>query len=120
MVAELRVLVGDDREDIATSLLAWLKLEGHEGRIALDGKQALAIARGFGPSCMLLDISMPGMDGRDVARQLRTTYGAGLVLIAITGWQDSALRTTGVFADFDYYLRKPIDLDLLAKILSPD
>ena len=112
-------MVVDDNEDVSASLSAWLRREGHDVRIALDGRQALAIARGFAPSCVLLDISMPGMDGREVARELRVAYGMEMVLIAITGWQDPALRTTGVFADFDHYLRKPIDLDLLAKILTP-
>jgi DNA-binding response OmpR family regulator len=119
MTRGLPVLVVDDNEDVSASLAAWLRFEGHDARIALDGRQALVIAREFAPACVLLDISMPGMDGREVARELRAAYGTELVLIAITGWQDAALRTTGVFADFDHYLRKPIDLDLLARILTP-
>ena len=118
MISGLRVLVVADNEDASDSLSACLRLEGHDVRIALDGRQALLIARAFAPSCVLLDISMPGMDGREVARNLRAAYGMALVLIAITGWGDPELRMTGVFADFDHYLRKPIDMNLLPKVLS--
>ena len=118
MSTGLRVLVVDDNEDVAASLSTWLKLEGHDVRTALDGRQALIEAREFTPSCVLLDISMPDMDGREVARVLRAAYGQDLVLIAVTGWEDPSLRTTSMFADFDHYVRKPIDLELLGKILD--
>lgn len=119
MSTGLRVLVVDDNEDVAATLSAWLTLEGHEVRTALDGRQAVADSRDFSPSCVLLDIGMPGMDGREVARVLREEHGQAIVLIAITGWDDEGLRTTKMFSDFDHYLRKPVDLAQLGKILAP-
>jgi CheY-like chemotaxis protein len=65
------VLVVDDNEDAADSLAALLQLSGHEVFVAYDGQQALEVAEQVRPDVVLLDVSMPRMDGHEVARRLR-------------------------------------------------
>lgn len=119
MTDSVRVLVVDDVEDLATTLAAWLKLDGYEVRFATNGPEALAAAQDFMPECVLLDIDMPGTGGIEVARQLRELHGHNLVLVAITGWGDEGLRVSNLFADFDHYMRKPVGLAALNKLLPP-
>jgi len=113
------VLVVDDAEDVAAAMATAVELDGYEVRIATDGQQALAIVHDYVPECVLLDIDMPGMGGIEVARQLRTLYANDVVLIAVTGWGEEDLRVTPKFADFDHYLRKPVDPAAFRLLLPP-
>src|SRR5262249_41659879 len=63
----LRVLVVDDNDDAAEALAVYLEMTGHEVRTARDGPAALAAAREFRPAAVVLDVSMPGIDGCEVA-----------------------------------------------------
>ena len=119
MSKAFRVLVVDDAEDLAAAMATALKLDGYEVRTATDGQQALASMHDYFSECVLLDIDMPGMGGIEVARQLRTLYGSDVVLIAVTGWGEEDLRVSPEFADFDHYLRKPVDPAALQMLLSP-
>jgi PAS domain S-box-containing protein len=109
-----RVLVVDDNADSASSLALLLQMEGHEVMTASDGLAAIELAETFRPDTVLLDIGLPGMNGLDVARRLRTyESGAQLVLIAFTGWgQDSDRRATRE-AGFDAHMVKPVDFSEL-------
>lgn len=100
-----RVLLVDDNRDSADTLAMLLKVLGTEVKIAYDGKSALDALRIYRPSLVLLDIGMPGMDGYDVARQVRQiSEFCDLVLIALTGWgQDDDRRRTKE-AGFDHHL----------------
>jgi DNA-binding response OmpR family regulator len=70
------------------------------------------------PTAVFLDLGLPGLSGLDVARQLRRRAGAErLVLVAITGWGHEAYREQTRVASFDRHLVKPVDPDLLKKIL---
>jgi CheY-like chemotaxis protein len=71
-VVPKRVLVVDDNVDAATTLQLLLKSLGHEACAVYDGQQALVTALSFRPDVVLLDIGMPGLDGYEVARRLRT------------------------------------------------
>ena len=114
-----QVLVVDDEEDIAAAMATALKLDGYEVRTATDGQQALATMQDYLPECVLLDIQMPGMGCIEVARQLRSLYGSDVVLIAVTGWGEEDQRVSPEFADFDHYLRKPVDPAALQVLLPP-
>lgn len=106
----LRVLVVDDYPDTAESMALLLRLEGHEVDIALDGPEALRIARAVHPDVVLLDITLPGMNGWEVARQLRAmSWGRRPLLIAVTahGFEDDLRRCRD--AGFDFHLVKPAD-----------
>jgi CheY-like chemotaxis protein len=67
----------------------------------------------------VLDIGMPGMDGYEVARRARAEpEGAGLTLIALTGWGNEEDRRRSREAGIDHHLVKPVDLSVLEKLLA--
>ena len=95
-----------------------LQLAGHDIRVAHDGRQALEIARDFRPRFVLLDIVLPGMDGHEVARQLRgDPRHRDAVIIAISGYSEDDYRNPDE-AGFDHHLVKPIDYDALRAIIN--
>ncbi len=102
----LHVLVVDDYPDNAESMALLLRLFGHEVETAFDGRSALRAAQAHPPDAVLLDISMPGMDGYEVARRLRSMFDDDLLLIAITAQED---RQRCREAGFDYHFAKPAD-----------
>ena len=116
---DVRVVVVDDVRDMAETLAALLEHDGYKVRTAGDGAEALDVIAAYQPHCVMLDIDMPGIDGRELAGRLRTIYGDALVLIAVTGWGDADDRLTSAFARFDHYLRKPFTPAQLRKVLPP-
>ena len=89
----LRVLVVDDNRDAADSLSMLVNLWGNDARAAYEGVAALEMMLVQQPDVVLLDLSMPKMDGCQVARRLRQqTAFADTLLIAVTGWTDQAHR----------------------------
>jgi PAS domain S-box-containing protein len=114
-----RVMVVDDNVELAQGLARLLKLLGHDVKIAHDGPSALESARGFQPEIVLLDIGLPGLDGYQVAMQLRREgYGRSARLIAITGYGHDEDRARSREAGFDYHLVKPIEFRSLVTLLS--
>jgi PAS domain S-box-containing protein len=114
-----RVLVVDDSTDSAESLARLLRRWGHEVHLAHDGPSALAAARSTAPEIVLLDIGLPGMDGYEVARQLRQDPERnGSVLVAVTGYGQAADRQQTRNAGFDQHLTKPVDPTLLRTLLA--
>ncbi len=107
-----RVLVVDDNGDAAELLAEALVGQGHAVEIAHEGSQALRKATTFQPDVVLLDIGLPGMDGFEVARQLRT-LGRDMRLIAVTGYGQEADHQRVKSAGFDSHLVKPVELDAL-------
>jgi CheY-like chemotaxis protein len=61
---------------------------------------------------------MPGTNGYDVARRLRTTHGRRVVLVALTGWGQEADRRRAADAGFDHHLTKPVDPNALNSLLA--
>ncbi|MBA3595248.1 MAG: PAS domain-containing protein [Polaromonas sp.] len=118
-LALMRVLVVDDNHDAGDSLAMVLDLLGAEVRVARGGVEALDMFASFQPRVVLLDIGMPGMNGYDVARAIRSGYpGHPVTIVALTGWgQDDDLRRSRE-AGFDHHLVKPADLDALQDLLS--
>ena len=114
---EVRVLVVDDIEDAAKSLALVLSLNGYMSRTAGDGASALELTEAFRPHCILLDVNMPGIDGLELTRRLRDTYGDDIVLVAVTGGAADQARVAGTFELVDHYLAKPINMAKLEKIL---
>ena len=109
-----RVLVVDDSVDTARMMKVLLKREGFEARTAFDGPQAIEAAAEFLPDAVLLDLTLPGMSGRDVALELRRNESlAGVLIVAISG---HALVEPP--PGFDHMMVKPFDHDALIKLLS--
>ena len=93
---DVRVLVVDDIEDAARSLALVLSLNGYISRTANDGASALELTEAFRPHCILLDVNMPGIDGLELTRRLRNTYGdASLEYQNCLRNSRSGLRTGG-------------------------
>jgi CheY-like chemotaxis protein len=106
----LRVPVADDNADSAETLALLLQAEGHEPRTVHDGAEALRLARAWRPDAAILDIGMPGLNGREVAEALRRTPGLeGLLLLALTGWGSAEDRARSATSGFDLHLTKPVD-----------
>ncbi|HEV8598556.1 MAG TPA: PAS domain S-box protein [Gemmatimonadales bacterium] len=114
-----RVLVVDDSQDGADSLALVLQTLGAETRVAYDGDSALATARAFQPSLVLLDLGMPEMDGYEVAARIRADPALrGVQLIALTGFGSEEERRRSSEAGFDAHCVKPVDPARLQAILT--
>jgi two-component system CheB/CheR fusion protein len=114
-----RVLVVDDSISTAQSMAALLQLKGHDGRVAFDGPKALETAAAFHPEVVLLDIDMPGMNGYQVAKQLRQMPGLEqTLLVAITGYGQEEDRRRSREAGFQLHLVKPVRLSAILELLA--
>ncbi|HEY4590978.1 MAG TPA: ATP-binding protein [Thermoanaerobaculia bacterium] len=114
-----RVLVVDDNQDAAESLETLLVLWGHQARSAQDGPSALALVAEFQPEIILLDIGLPGMDGYEVARQIRALpAGRCALIVAVTGYGRSSDRLQSQEAGFDLHLVKPVQPEVLQELIA--
>ncbi len=119
-LADRRILVVDDNRDAADTLGMMLNRSGAVVELAYDGLEALRIIDAHRPDVVLLDIGMPGLDGYEVAKQIRARPDAdALVIVALTGWGQQEDRQRSRDAGFDHHLVKPVDFDLLFELLSP-
>jgi len=113
-----RILVADDNGDAADALAMMLGFLGHNLRTAYDGDQSLALAREFQPDAMVLDIGMPGLNGHDLARRIRSEeWGRTVLLIALSGWGQAEHAQQSLAAGFDHHLVKPVSLEILDRLL---
>jgi CheY-like chemotaxis protein len=114
-----RILVVDDDRDGAEAVAVLLRFEGHTVETAYDGVEALGMASRFHPQVVLLDVSMPELDGFDVAVRMRVnSWARGLKLIAVTGWNRAEDRDLARRSSFDGFLVKPLDFDRLLELLE--
>jgi DNA-binding response OmpR family regulator len=108
----------DDNADSAEATGKLLQLDGHEVRCAFDGASVVAIARQFGPHLVLLDISLPDIDGYEVLRRLREQSGASHPMMAVTGFGQPEDRRRTWEAGFDHHLVKPFGPDVLKTLIQ--
>ena len=114
-----RILLVDDNADVAVSMSRLLRVLGHEVCVALNGAKALDIAEEFRPDVVMLDIAMPGMNGYEVARTLRSRpLGNKMTLVAVTGWGREDDQRRSAEAGFDRHLTKPVDPLVLEAFLD--
>jgi len=115
----LRVLVVDDNVDAAETLSALFEIKGHMVATVHDGIDAVGRAQSFLPQVVFLDIGLPGMNGYDVARALRSQQALdGVVLVALTGWGTDADRLKSDAAGFDHHLTKPVSFDEIVRLMA--
>jgi signal transduction histidine kinase/ActR/RegA family two-component response regulator len=113
------ILVIDDNGDAATTLAMLLELSNNEVLTAHSGEAGLRIARERQPAALVVDIGLPGIDGYEVARTVRReAWGQGTLLIALTGWGQTADKERALAAGFDHHLTKPADPDTLQKLID--
>jgi signal transduction histidine kinase/CheY-like chemotaxis protein len=113
-----RVLVAEDNEDARQTLRLLLELQGHEVHDAANGTTAVEAALAEKPEIGIIDIGLPGLNGYEVARKLRTQFGDQLRLIALTGYSQMTTRSHAVAAGFDAFLVKPVNPEELARALE--
>ncbi len=113
-----RILIVDDNVDTVRGLSQLLTLLGNDIRTAYDGPTGIVEAHGFRPEFILLDIGLPGMDGYQVARQLRREGFKEAVIIAITGYGQEDDQRRSKEAGFDHHLVKPLDFDYLITLIA--
>jgi two-component system OmpR family response regulator len=116
---DVQVLVVDDSLDAAVSMAELLSMDGYSVRTASEGREALRLVEKQVPHCVILDINMPGMDGCELAQELRARYDSSMVIIAITGMGDKSERVAKTIALADHFLRKPFESSTLRKLLVP-
>jgi signal transduction histidine kinase/DNA-binding response OmpR family regulator len=110
------VLVIEDDPSAVRLLRAYLESDGYRVRIASDGEQGLAEARRRAPSAIVLDVILPGLDGWDVLRQIKTDEGLRDVPVIIVTVVDE--REVGMALGAADYLVKPVDRSALLDCLG--
>src|SRR5215472_10387604 len=109
----LRILVVDDYPDLTASMATLLRRWGHDVQTALDGPEALRVAAAYHPDVVLLDVSLPGMDGYQVARRLRDDPSQPRTfVVSVTGYGDEGEAQRSREAGCDGHLIKPVDPDI--------
>jgi len=112
----MKILVVDDEPAVRESLRRALRLEGYEVDLAGDGQEALESMRSNGVDAMILDVSMPRLDGLETCRRLRSE-GSALPVLMLTARDEVADRVAGLDAGADDYVVKPFALEeLLARL----
>lgn len=115
---KLRIMVVDDNVDAVDMLTNLLEAAGHEVFTASRGREALDRSREIAPDVFVLDIGLPDIDGKELARNLRTqpeTHRA--VLIALTGYGPGEDEERTSTPWFDHHLVKPVDAEILYGLL---
>ena len=114
-----KILVVDDDRDSAEMIAEFLATQGHDTTFALDAKTAIATALELVPDLALLDITLPDMDGYELAQRLRAQPSlSGLILVALTGWSGPEHETKALASGFDHHMVKPIDFVALQGMLE--
>ena len=110
-----RILVVEDDMEIARTLRDFLDVAGFEASVVGDGSAALAAVRGDKPDLVVLDLGLPGIDGLDVARELRRTSTVPIVMLTARGEETD--RIVGLELGADDYVVKPFSpKELVARV----
>ena len=115
MVDKQRVLIVDDDANIAELISLYLMKECYETKIVGDGEAALKEFPVFKPNLVLLDLMLPGMDGYQVCRELRTTSQVPIIMLSAKG--EIVDKVLGLELGADDYMIKPFDSkELVARV----
>ncbi|KGQ18113.1 Two-component hybrid sensor and regulator [Lysobacter dokdonensis DS-58] len=112
------VLVVDDNRDAADTMAALLDGLGYRARTAYDAASALDAVRASRPDFAFLDIGLPDMDGRALAKAIRSEFGDAIALVALTGYGQEQDREKTLAAGFREHLTKPLGIDGLTAALD--
>ncbi|MES2674265.1 MAG: response regulator [Pseudomonadota bacterium] len=112
-----RILVVDDNADVADTLAQWLTLGGHSVQTAYTGADAITAATEFEPEIVLLDISLPDLNGFEVAKRLRELPNQkDFFVVAVTGYGHESAKKTYLERGFDEHFIKPMGIGKLRSI----
>lgn len=114
----LRILIVDDDRDTAESLTMLLRRFGHDTLTVFQGRDARDSVSSYAPDVILLDLSMPGVDGFALAEHARRVAPGRTVLVAHTGHSEDDYRAKARRAGIEHYLVKPADPVYLQQLLE--
>jgi len=116
----LRVVVIDDEPDAVLMLLTLLRNEGYDAKGFGSARAALRELRALDPDVVVSDVSMPYMNGWELARQIRQMMGERPTLIGISGqYMRGPDKVLAELSGFNFYLTKPCDPKELMALLAP-
>jgi CheY-like chemotaxis protein len=114
----LQLLVVDDNRDAADAMVMAAQVLGHEAVAVYDGTAALSLLQTFRPDLMILDLSMPGMDGYALATAIRARQEfRDTLLVALSGFGAEGDRQRSLQSGFDLHMLKPMEIDTLEHLL---
>jgi two-component system KDP operon response regulator KdpE len=115
MNQQARILVVDDEPQIARVLRSGLSSHGYDVRVASNGREAVDAAAEFHPDLVITDLAMPGMDGVELCRRLRSESEVPIIVLSVRGAESS--KVEALDAGADDYITKPFGMDeLLARL----
>lgn len=115
MPSKQKILIVDDDANIAELISLYLTKEFYEVQIVEDGEQALQIFNTFQPNLILLDLMLPGMDGYQVCREIRTRSNIPIIMLSAKG--EVFDKVLGLELGADDYIEKPFDSkELVARV----
>jgi two-component system, chemotaxis family, CheB/CheR fusion protein len=113
------ILIADDNRDLAFGLSLLLNLVGFDVETVHDGHAAVTAAKKRRPDILLLDIGLPGLNGHQVARVLRSDDRLkDILIIAISGYDPDMRPGRSKPGDFDHHLVKPVDVTTLLPLIN--
>ena len=117
MAEKQRILIVDDDYNIAELISLYLTKECFETKIVGDGEEALRVFPEFQPNLILLDLMLPGIDGYQVCRELRSTSQVPIIMLSAKG--EIFDKVLGLELGADDYMIKPFDSkELVARVKS--
>ncbi len=114
----LRILVIDDDDDLTTSVAAVLSANGYEALTATSGEQGLELAFTGHPHLILLDVTMPGMDGHQVCRELQFGYTKDIPVVFLTARTELTHMMQASRSGASAYVTKPFKTDHLLQTIA--
>lgn len=113
-VSGRRILIVEDNADVRDGLVELCQMWGHEVFTAGDGIEGVRVALERRPDIAFVDIGLPGLDGYEVAGQIRAaSAGQDLLLVALTGYGSREQKARAIESGFDHHLVKPVDTKLI-------
>lgn len=115
MATKQRILIVDDDNNIAELISLYLTKECYETMIVNDGEAALSAVESYNPNLILLDLMLPGMDGYQVCREVRTKNNIPIIMLSAKG--EIFDKVLGLELGADDYIMKPFDSkELVARV----
>ena len=116
--ASRRIVLVEDNDDLRDLFRILLEHRGHYVKEARDGIEGLSHIPAEKPDLAIVDIGLRGMDGYEVARQVRSALGHTVLLVAMTGYVQESDRLEALAAGFDTHVTKPFDIGIVERLLD--
>lgn len=115
MATKTKILIVDDDNNIAELISLYLTKECYDTKIVSDGEEALAAFDSYAPNMILLDLMLPGIDGYQVCREVRTKSNVPIIMLSAKG--EIFDKVLGLELGADDYIMKPFDSkELVARV----